>query len=271
MTLSVLSSASSVSGNTSRWALAGFVLSVISAGTAAAAGLGTRWDAWQFGTGFIILRIAVVGALVSFAVSCAGAVMARPESRRPGLTLAVIGIVLSFFTAAGPLSAYAAARQLPVIHDITTDTDDPPQFVEILPLREHALNPPVYGGPEVAAQQRAAYPDVKPLDLLIPPDQALAKARAVARSLRWRVISVNRDAGRIEATDQTLWFGFIDDIVIRVRPEGTGSRIDIRSESRVGRSDIGTNAARIMKFLKKMEGTAKTVSRPDAERATPVL
>ena len=58
--------------------------------------------------------------------------------------------------------------------------------------------------------------------------------------------------GRIEATDTTFWFGFKDDVVVRVQPADNGSRIDVRSESRVGKSDVGTNARRIRAYLAKL-------------------
>ena len=143
------------------------------------------------------------------------------------------------------------AREAPPIHDITTDAEDPPQFKAILPLREKASNSSDYGGPEVARLQQAAYPDVKPLTLLTPPDQAIDRALAAACSLGWTIMQRDRQEGRIEAMDRTIWFGFTDDIVIRVRPENDGSRVDIRSVSRVGAGDMGTNADRIRKFMKK--------------------
>ena len=234
----------------SRTAAAGFVLSLITLGIAMAAGLGTRWDWWHFTQGLFLLRVAVISGFLSFAVSLAGSVLAGPESLRRGLALAVYGLVVSFFVSAVPLSLYATALEVPRIHDIITDPGDPPGFVEILSLREQAPNSAVYGGPDVASQQHAAYPDIKPVVLVVPVDRAFDRALAAARSLGWTVVSKNREEGRIEATQRSFWFGFTDDIVVRVRPDAGGSRIDIRSASRVGVSDIGANAFRVRKFIK---------------------
>jgi len=109
-----------------------------------------------------------------------------------------------------------------------------------------------HSGPDVASQQLQAYPDIKPKVLPVPPPEAVQKAIDAARSLGWQIAGSDTAAGRIEATDTTGWFGFKDDIVIRVRPQAQGSRIDVRSASRVGRSDVGKNAERIRDFLDKL-------------------
>jgi uncharacterized protein (DUF1499 family) len=144
------------------------------------------------------------------------------------------------------------AKQVPPIHDITTDTDHPPQFVAALPLRAGAANPVAYGGADIAAQQKKAYPRIAPLLLPLPPEQAFARALAVARSMGWSMIGDSPAEGRIEASDTTAFFGFRDDIVIVVTAAPPGSRIDVRSLSRIGRSDIGANARRVETFLDKL-------------------
>ncbi len=142
---------------------------------------------------------------------------------------------------------------MPRIHDITTDTAHPPEFVATLPLRAGAPNPPGYDGKEVAELQRKAYPDIRPLELPVPPQQAFSKALAAAEAMGWEIVAQDPAAGRIEAVATTLWFDFKDDVVIRVAEAGRGSRIDIRSKSRVGRSDIGTNARRIRAYLERLK------------------
>jgi uncharacterized protein (DUF1499 family) len=239
----------------SRTAVAGFVLAVTAAGIAMLTGLGSRWDLWHYATSFLLLKVAVMVGILSFAISLAGAVITRPGTWSGGFRRSVFGIAISFFVVSIPLSWYAAAREAPLIHDITTDAGDPPQFSAILPLRAKASNSSDYGGHEVATLQHAAYPDVKPLTLSTPPDQAIDRALAAARSLGWTIMQKDRQEGRIEAMDTTIWFGFTEDIVIRVRPENDGSRIDIRSVSRVGTGDMGTNADRIRMFMKKLADT----------------
>ena len=137
-------------------------------------------------------------------------------------------------------------------NDITTDTQDPPDFATLAAVREQAPNKAAYGGPDVAAQQLQAYPNIKAKVLSLPPAEAVQKSIDAARSLGWQIAGSDTAAGRIEATDTTGWFGFKDDIVVRVRPQAQGSRVDVRSASRVGRSDIGKNAERIREFLDKL-------------------
>lgn len=250
---SVHSSANSISPVSSNTASAGFLLSLMVAAAAFMAGLGNRWDLWDLSTSLFLIRSAVVVGIVSAAVSLAGVVITRPGTQRCGFRHSVFGLAVSIIIVAVPLNWHLVARDMPMINDITTDMEDPPQFVSILPIREKfGANPASYGGSEVAAQQRAAYPDIKPITLMLPPDRTLDRALATARSLGWTIVHKNMQEGRIEAMDATFWFGFIDDIVIRVRSENNGSRVDVRSVSRVGVSDGGTNAARIRMFMKKL-------------------
>jgi uncharacterized protein (DUF1499 family) len=159
--------------------------------------------------------------------------------------------LVSLVAFAPPAYLYWKANQLPKIHDISTDTQDPPTFVTLLEQRKQAPNGLDYS-PEVATQQKLGYPDIAPLQLPMPPAQAFAQAERVARAMGWNVATADAAALRIEATASTLLFGFKDDVVIRIRPEGQGSRVDVRSVSRVGGSDMGANAARIRAFLAKL-------------------
>jgi uncharacterized protein (DUF1499 family) len=144
---------------------------------------------------------------------------------------------------------------VPPIHDITTDPDDPPAFEAILPLRAGAPNPATYGGPAVAALQRTGYPDIAPADYPVAPMAAFEAALATAQAMDWTIVATDEAEARIEATDRTLWFGFVDDVVIRVRATDAGSRIDVRSTSRLGVSDVGTNATRVRAYLARLEDT----------------
>ena len=105
-----------------------------------------------------------------------------------------------------------------------------------------------------------AYPDIAPADYPISPEAAFEAALAAARDQDWDIVAAEQAAGRIEATDRTFWFGFVDDIVIRVRPTDVGSRVDVRSVSRVGVSDVGANAARIRAYLADL---ADQIGAPD--------
>ena len=108
--------------------------------------------------------------------------------------------------------------------------------------------------PEVDAAQRNAWPELRPLDSPLPPAEAFARAAATAHALGWRIHAQDAATGLIEASATTFWFGFVDDVVIRVRPHAEGSRIDLRSVSRVGQGDLGANARRIARFSAAFSG-----------------
>jgi uncharacterized protein (DUF1499 family) len=242
----------------SRLALAGFALSVIGVAAAVMAAEGTRVDWWNFGQGFRILRAAAYFGLAGTALSLGGAIVARAGRGGRGFVLALLGMVLGMVAFGVPGTWYFMAGRLPMIHDISTDTENPPRFVAILPLRKDAPNPAQYGGPEVAAKQRAAYPDVRPLLVALPPSEAYDISLETARRMEWRIVAAEPSEGRIEAVATTRWFGFKDDVVVRITPAANrGSIIDIRSVSRVGMSDIGTNARRIQSFLKTVADAAR--------------
>ena len=161
-----------------------------------------------------------------------------------------VGCAVAYF----PWQWMQSARTVPAINDITTDTDDPPALIAVVPLRAGAPVPSAYPGAEVAAAQRRAYPDIRPLELAVPPATAFARALDVARESGWEIVAADAGSGRIEATATTRWFGFRDDVAIRVAPTAVGSRIDVRSVSRVGKSDLGTNARRIRAYLARLAG-----------------
>jgi uncharacterized protein (DUF1499 family) len=228
---------------------AGSVIAVVAIVVAAAAlalllasGPGTRMGWWSFRAGLAFLPWVAYGGLAGAGLGLIAIVLGGARA------VAAIALVLGLGAFAVPWTLQRRARSVPPIHDITTDPQDPPRFVAVLARRAGAANPPEYGGAEIAAQQKRAYPDIVSIVLPEPPDRAFDRAVAAARSLGWEIVATEPKEGRLEATDTTRWFGFKDDIVVRVRPDPAGSRIDVRSESRVGRSDVGTNAARIRRF-----------------------
>jgi len=218
-------------------------------------GFGTRWQWWGFRAGLSVLRWAAFGeiAMAVISLSCIFLPVARSSGKARVLLLAAL--VMSLAAASVPVRMWMIVRSVPMIHDITTDTDNPPQFDAILKLRKNALNPVAYGGQEIAGQQHKAYPDITPLVLSLSPAQAFERSLITAKNLGWKIVSRNEKKGLIEATDTTFWFGFTDDIVIRISPQDNGSRIDLRSLSRVGKSDVGTNAKRIREFLKALKNS----------------
>jgi uncharacterized protein (DUF1499 family) len=215
--------------------------------TLVASGLGARGGLWSFRTGFMLLKWAAIAGLLAAIVAVIFLVI--PKLRAHNMVPLILAVVIGLFTGGLPWRWQQRARSVPPIHDITTDTERPPEFVAVLPLRADAANPAEYGGPEIAAQQQQAYPDIKPLMLKVSPDSAFRLARAAADEMGWEIVAADSSAMRIEATATTRWFGFKDDVVVRIEPVDAGSRIDVRSVSRVGRSDVGTNAERIREYL----------------------
>ncbi len=235
---------------------AGFALAIAAGISAVFAGLGTRWEWWYFMTGFTILRAAAIGGIVAAVFSLGGGISVRHEHHRSAFVVAAAGILVGLVTAGIPWSWIHTAKEMPPIYDISTDMTNPPQFVKIMPLRQNAENSAVYEGSVVANQQRAHFPDIRPLVLPIAPSLAFDAALREAQNRGWQIVDANASTGRIEAVATTFWFGFKDDVVVRVASVPGGSRVDVRSASRVGKGDVGTNARRIRSFLHELASTS---------------
>jgi uncharacterized protein (DUF1499 family) len=219
--------------------------------------VGYRLGLWGLGSAFTILRVSVYVAIIVAVIAVVGAILALIARHWVSAVAAGFAILLAVGTAAVPLAMQRTGRSVPAIHDITTDTEHPPEFVALRAIREQSPNGLVYGGASVATAQKRAYPDLTSLRLPIPPDRAFALVEATAKSLGWEVASAVPTEGRLEATDTTRWFGFKDDVVVRVAPAPEGSLVDIRSVSRVGRSDLGANARRVRAFVAALSARAR--------------
>jgi uncharacterized protein (DUF1499 family) len=224
--------------------------SILAALILAASGPGVRAGVWQWQVGLMLLRWVMYLGLGSAAIALV--LLLIPRTRGPKPSLLVAALVVGILAAAPVIAWRLKAQSLPYIHDVTTDMRDPPVFVTLLAARKAAPNGADYGGAEVAAAQARGYPDIKPRLLALAREQAFDRALATARAMGWEIVDANAAAGRIEATATTAWFGFKDDVVVRVVSEGAGSRVDVRSVSRVGRSDVGANAQRIQEYLSKL-------------------
>ena len=212
-----------------------------------------RYFGIDYGLAISLLRYGFYVAAAAMALGLATIVPTRPGDRRRGFLSSLLALLIGIGAAWAPFSLFLNARGVPPINDITTDVADPPRLVVTLQMRQGATSPPAYGGTDVAVLQRAAYPDIMPIVLAVPPAEAFKRVDKVATAMGWEVVARAPAEGRIEAVDSTRWFGFRDDVVVRIRPDGTGSRIDIRSKSRVGRSDLGVNARRIRAFTEKLK------------------
>jgi len=231
------------------------------------AALGSKFGiwSWQAGLGvtfkfskYILLGLAVFG-MVGLLVS----LLIKP---RKGYIVSIAALFIAGLGMGYGGNVKSTADKLPFIHDITTDTQNVPTFTDAI-LAERAktegVNTVDYIGKtagenkvlvSVLQSQTEAYADIRPLILSAEPSVVFGEAKAAVKQLGWDLKSEDVSAGLIEATDTTFWYGFKDDVVIRIRPsEGGGTVVDVRSVSRVGGSDIGANAARIRKFLTLMK------------------
>jgi uncharacterized protein (DUF1499 family) len=193
------------------------------------------WGVWAAGAGVIL---ALAGLMVWL------------RRRKGGAGAVLLGLILSLPVAGLGAAFEIAARTTPPINDISTDTEDPPVFwFTATPSDYPAQN---------AEPQRAAYPDVRPLELPISADDTFAAALALVEERGWEVLSADPAESQIEAIATSRLFGFADEVAIRVTETDTGTRIDMRSRSRLGQIDRGANARRIEAFLADLETRAQT-------------
>lgn len=165
----------------------------------------------------------------------------------------IMALLLSIIAIAIPLSMLNKGKSVPPIHDISTDLVNPPEFVAIAPLRADVPNPVEYAGVEVATQQRAAYPELQTLNYTQSKSELVEATKQAIDHLGWQLVNIDTNQGIIEATDRTMWFGFKDDVIVRITDNGSKRLVDIRSKSRVGGSDLGKNAERIHKFIEELD------------------
>lgn len=215
-------------------------------------GPGYRMGLWDLGFGLLdVMRYALYLGAGGALLAIVGLVL--PKVRKHGVGTLILALILGLGVAAVPVGVRQIASGKPFIHDISTDLDNPPEFVDVVPLRADSPNPSEYGGEDVAEQQRAGYPDLGPARFDAPPARVFDAAVATVDAFGWDPVAAVAREGRIEATDTTLWYGFKDDVVIRVRATSQGTRVDVRSKSRVGGSDLGKNADRIEEFLEALD------------------
>lgn len=233
----------------------------------AIAALGTRWGFWSLSTGFGTLS-RDIGPKLVMAVLCIGVICLIltffSKAKRRGIFVSALAILVPVIVMVQGKNIQSKVKKLPFIHDVTTDTQDVPVFTKtILDLRAQTenVNPVTYAGKKdsrddelYSVLQTRAFPDIRPVILSGAPEQVFGQVLTIVKQSGWKVHTEDAKTGVIEATATTFWYGFKDDIIIRIRPgEGGGSVVDMRSISRIGGSDIGANAARIRKFIKAVK------------------
>jgi len=180
-------------------------------------GPGTRFGLWPWNAGIILFGLAGLLGIVGGIIAAIGLLI--PRARQGALPVLLAAIVVGAGAAVMPLLGLLQARSAPPINDVSTDLAT----------------------------------DLQPLMLAGSAESAFSKALAAAEAMGWEIAKSDPKAGRIEAVATSFWFGFKDDVVVRVTPTGSGSRIDVRSKSRVGGSDAGTNARRIRAYFERLK------------------
>lgn len=237
------------------WSSLGF--GIIAAVVLLLAGYGYQWNWWGLGTAFTwLLPGSGILALIGFSLALFFGFSRWKNPVIRGAGMAFVAVILTLGVLGTLGYWYIEAQQYPPIHDISTDTKNPPEFRNIVPLRADAPNDTTYGDQEKIDMQLEAYPDLQTLYLNMVYNEAFDRALQAAEQRPWEeIVTQDREAGIIEAWDKLPWFGFIDDVVIRVDTADSAgqSKIDVRSVSRIGRGDIGVNAHRIREYLEEVQ------------------
>jgi hypothetical protein len=230
-----------------------FGLSAISAIMFILSGYGYQWGIWSLGTAFEILTKSAFASVGLIFLNIAAIYLVYKGSYKKGIYYVLAGLVLAGAVFGTARYWQVKAQSVPAIHDITTDIDNPPAFDLLVAIRADSPNPPEYAGEEVAEVQREAYPEIQTLFLSASFEDVFQSAVELIDSRRWELVNANSDHGIIEATEKLAWFGFKDDVVIRIETADSDTRVDMRSKSRIGQSDLGVNADRIRNFLNDLE------------------
>lgn len=252
------------------------IIAVIALVLLAASSVGTRGGIFGFQIGLMVFALAALVGALAILLALVGLIWTLFAEDKSGLRTSVIALIVgagvvampAYFVLSGLIAKY------PPIHDVTTDTVNPPQFVDVMERRGKHSNPVDYAaevvpanmpgaggmaGRSVASIQQEYYPDIKPLTLNMSEEDAYWVALETAMGMGWEIVASDIDRGHIEATATTRWFGFKDDVVIRLTPDGDEkTRLDIRSCSRVGGGDVGTNAKRVRKYLAKVQNAHRS-------------
>ncbi|CAM3923084.1 MULTISPECIES: DUF1499 domain-containing protein [Pseudoalteromonas] len=208
-----------------------------------------KWHILDLSTAFTGIRFGVYAGVAGLVLLAVQLLFMR---KNINWLATIVSAVFAIVAVAMPLSLMNKAKGVPPIHDISTDVAAPPEFVAIAAIRVDAPNPVEYAGAETAAQQLKAYPELVTLKYTDNTKTVFGVAKNAVEQLGWELVSADPSQGIIEATDTTAWFGFKDDVVIRIKSKQGITLVDVRSKSRVGKSDLGKNAARIHEFIEQI-------------------
>ena len=234
------------------WARATLIGSVVALVLLLLGPICTRFGIWGFQTGLLILAGGVLLAAIGLLVALVSIFVSRKRGY-DGDMPALLGSIIVCALIIGVMGLqFSKGMSVPPIHNISTDINDPPAFNEVIALRGEGTNPLEYDSDVIGPQQETAYPEITTLNVDLPVAAAVDKVVEALGEMGLEIVSVDATAGIVEATATTFWFGFKDDMVVRIRQSAGGSRVDVRSVSRVGVSDLGANAVRILELLAKL-------------------
>lgn len=237
--------------------------------------LGTKFGLldWTIGFGLMTFMLGQYVLMAALGVSLLALGFALLVTPRQGIVVALLCAAVPALGLGWGLYARSQTANIPPIHDISTHVFDPPGFTQAVAdarakinrgndldyANNKVPNDPRFGpaaGKTAAELQRAAYPDITTMRVEIDADDAFTAAMDTAEAMGWKIGASDPKAGVFEATATSFWYGFTDDMAVRVRTpvSGVGADIDVRSVSRVGVSDLGANAARIRAFREQLNG-----------------
>ncbi|XPF96248.1 DUF1499 domain-containing protein [Colwellia sp. RE-S-Sl-9] len=208
-----------------------------------------RLQLWGMGTSFKIIQFTGYASIVVLVIAIVIGLFAFFTKQQRVLKSSAIVAILLAIPAVGLSMQAAKAKSLPFLHQVSTDTVNLPQFKAILALRGEGTNPLEYDSEKLAPLQQKVYPELQPIVSILNTEQAFNKAIDTAIKLGWEIVAKDIKQGMIEAVDTSLLWGFKDDVAIRIQATDTGSKIDLRSISRIGGTDLGANAKRIKSFI----------------------
>lgn len=226
-----------------------YILSLVAAGIFVVAVAIFRAAMTAYTLPLLVLLVATLIALIALVMVLAGLVFGQFSELN--MTRALIALVISAGIFVPIFMGGRAVADGPIINDIMTDTQNPPQF-EVVPTVRKSFDNSLALSDERLAYHRKMYGDMKPMQLEGAPDTHFDKVLALVDEQGWQLVAANRAQGTVEATDVTALFGFKDDVIIRLSAEGNKTRVDMRSASRQGRTDFRVNAKRINAFLEAL-------------------
>lgn len=207
---------------------------------------------------FNLIVVAMATAVLSIVCALVAAAIIW-QTGRPGTARVLFAVCLSLALLSAPLLYIVWVRDYPLLNDVTTDFDNPPAFTAVARLRGPGDNSTVYDRARLADEQASAYPDIKPMRIERSSEEAYALVVDALKRLKMEIVrdeAPDPEAGtpgEIEAVDRTLIMGFYEDIAVRVSGDRESARVDIRSASRFGSADMGSNAEGVRELMKEIQ------------------